>query len=61
MTKANMIEKIRKYERKLWKDVEFHHEFFGRDDNPMTARAEDKWVSVTNLLDELKIEPILAD
>ena len=48
MTKANMIEKIRKYERKLWKDVEFHHEFFGRDDNPMTARAEDKWVSVTN-------------
>jgi hypothetical protein len=55
MEKDEMIKTILQFEKELWEEQQQMAEYFGADDAG-TKNAIAKWVSVSQLMDLLKIE-----
>jgi hypothetical protein len=55
MEKDEMIKTILQFEKELWEEQQQMAEYFGADDAG-TKNATAKWVSVSQLMDKLKIE-----
>jgi hypothetical protein len=55
MEKDEMIKTILDFEKELWEEQQQMAEYFGADDAG-TKNATAKWVSISQLMDKLKIE-----
>jgi len=55
MEKDEMIKTILQFEKELWEEQQQMSEYFGADDAG-TKNAIAKWVSISQLMDKLKIE-----
>ena len=55
MNKEEMIKTILQFEKELWEEQQQMVEYFGADDAG-TTHATAKWVSVSQLMELLKIE-----
>ena len=55
MNQVEMIKTILDFEKELWEEQQQMSEYFGADDAG-TKNATAKWVSISQLMDKLKIE-----